>query len=120
MEGIYTFADSGERQHAYVYFRDGEMVSVYGITGEGDTGAPREITPQSGDTFTLLEKWLTIDESGNVTSTELIEGESILQFSNQPFTWQEAYAAEGYYVIGFIVTDLDGNAQQVLTEVYVQ
>lgn len=120
VEGIYTFADSGARQHAYVYFRDGEMISVYGITGEGDTGAPREITPQYGDTFTLLEKWLTLDTDGNVTSTELIEGESVLQFTNQPFTWQEAYAAEGYYVIGFIVTDLDGNSQQVLTEVYVQ
>ncbi len=120
VEGIYTFADGGARQHAYVNFHDGEMVSICGITGEGDTGAPREITPAYGDTFTLLEKWLTLDANGNVTETELIEGESVLQFTNQPFTWQEAYAAEGNYIIGFIVTDLDGNSQQVLTQVYVQ
>lgn len=120
VEGIYTFADSGDRQHAYMNFRDGEMVSIFGVTGEGNTGAPREITPRYGDTFTLLEKWLVLDSSGKTTSTELVEGDSILQFNNQPFTWQQEYAPQGNYVIGFIVTDLDGNAQQVLTEIVVQ
>jgi len=120
VEGIYTFADSGERLNAFINFRDGEMVSVFGITGTDDTGAPREITPKLGDTFTLLDKWLQLDANGNVTDTELLESETVLQFRNQAFTWEEAYAAEGDYIIGFIVTDLDGNSQQVLTQVVVQ
>ena len=120
VEGIYTFVDSGESQNAFINFRNGEMVSVYGITGTADTGAPREITPQSGDTFTLLDKWLQLDANGNVTDTELLESETVLQFRNQAFTWEESYAAAGNYIIGFIVTDLDGNSQQVLTQVVVQ
>ncbi|MFO7743286.1 MAG: hypothetical protein R6X31_13340 [Anaerolineae bacterium] len=32
----------------------------------GATGAPREIIPRSGDTFTVLEKWLDLDEQGRV------------------------------------------------------
>lgn len=120
VEGIYTFASSGERLNAFINFRDGEMVSVYGITGTEDTGAPREITPQSGDTFTLIDKWLQLDSNGNVAETELLESDTVLTFRGQPFTWEESYAAEGTYIIGFIVTDLDGGSQQVLTQVYVQ
>lgn len=95
-------------------------MSVYGISGDGDTGAPREIVPQAGDSFTVLDKWVQLDAQGNVSSTEMLEGETVLQFRGQPFTWQEAYAAAGPYVIGFIVTDLDGNSQQVLTQVNVE
>lgn len=120
VEGIYAFASSGQRLNAYLNFREGELVSVYGISGDGDTGAPREIVPQAGDSFTVLDKWVQLDAQGNVSSTEMLEGETVLQFRGQPFTWQEAYAAAGPYVIGFIVTDLDGNSQQVLTQVNVE
>jgi hypothetical protein len=30
-------------------------------------GTPREINPQSGDQFTILEKWMDLDSQGNVT-----------------------------------------------------
>ena len=119
VQGIYTFAASGEQLNAYLNFQDGELVSVFGITGDADTGAPREIVPRYGDTFTLLDKWLQLDSQGNIGSTELLEGQT-LQFTGQPFTWGEVYAAPGPYVIGFLVTDLDGNSQQVLTPVMVE
>jgi len=119
VEGIYTFASSGEQLNAYINFRDGEMVNVFGITGSAETGAPREIVPQYGDTFTLLDKWLQLDEQGNVTSTDLFEGQT-LQFTGKAFTWGEEYAAPGSYIIGFLVTDLDGNSQQVLTPITVE
>ncbi|MFT3891533.1 MAG: hypothetical protein QM730_07875 [Anaerolineales bacterium] len=64
VEGIYIFAESGKSVNGRLYFQNGNLVQVFGITGDNDTGAPREITPQQGDTFTLLEKWID-DPSGN-------------------------------------------------------
>jgi hypothetical protein len=43
-----------------------------------------------------------------------------LTFRTEPFRWQELDAAAGDYVVGFIVTDLDGNSQEVYTQVTVQ
>ncbi len=96
------------------------IIFVNGITGQGDTGAPSEITPQSGDTFTIVEKWLDLDTDGNVSNTEYLQGQTVLTFNGTPFTWQETYAAQGDYVIGFVVTDLDGNSQEVYQPITVQ
>ncbi|CAG0943344.1 partial Clostripain, partial [Anaerolineae bacterium] len=54
VEGIYTFADSGDSVNSRLLFQNGNLVQVFGTTGQEDTGAPREITPQPGDQFTLL------------------------------------------------------------------
>ena len=120
VDGVYTFAVSGERLNARLNFRDGKLVNVFGITGQADTGAPHEIIPQAGDTFTILEKWLQLDAQGSVQSTIYQEGQTTLSFSGQPFTWQETYAAPGYYILGFVVTDLDGNAQETYDQVTVK
>jgi hypothetical protein len=120
VDGIYTFTSSGDRLNASINFRDGKMVNVVGITGQGDTGAPREIIPQIGDTFTPLDKWLDLDAQGKVTNTVLLESQTVLTFNGQPFTWQETYAPAGDYIIGFIVTDLDGNSKEVYDQVTVQ
>jgi hypothetical protein len=120
VDGIYTFTSSGDRLNASINFRDGKMVNVVGITGQGDTGAPREIIPQIGDTFTPLDKWLDLDAQGKVTNTILLESQTVLTFNGQPFTWQETYAPAGDYIIGFIVTDLDGNSKEVYDQVTVQ
>jgi hypothetical protein len=120
VDGVYTFASDGSQLNARLNFRDGKMINVFGITGQGETGAPHEILPQVGDTFTLQEKWLQLDSQGNVQSTFYQTGQTTLTFNGQPFTWQETYAAQGYYIIGFVVTDLDGNAQETYGQVQVK
>ena len=119
VDGIYTYADGGETRSARLYFQDGALKSVYGFSNEDGTGAPREIVPNQGDTFTILEEWMDLDASGNQVATVSQTG-GTLTFSDQTFTWEELIAAEGDYVVGFIVEDLDGNQFQVFTQVEVQ
>jgi hypothetical protein len=119
VDGIYTFAESGERLNARLNFRNGALVSVFGITGQGDTGAPRQITPQAGDTFTLLDKWMDLNADGSVKEVITQEGET-LTFGAQPFKWIEQYAAAGDYIVGYIVSDMDGNTQEAYGQVTVK
>ncbi len=118
VDGIYTFADSGEAVNARLYFQNGDLVQVFGIRGEGETGAPREITPQENDTFTILEKWFEPTSSGG-TQIAYENGET-LTFGTDPFTWEQLYAAQGEYLVGFIIEDLDGNQYPVYTRITVQ
>ncbi|HET9493343.1 MAG TPA: clostripain-related cysteine peptidase, partial [Chloroflexia bacterium] len=106
VEGIYTYAN-GEKRYARMYFRDGYLHAVVGFTGESGTGSPREITPTRGDSFTVLQRWMDLDQSGNVAQNVQQEGETI-QFGDDPITWEELDAAAGDYIVGFIVEDLDG------------
>lgn len=119
VEGIYTYADSGEQRYARLYFSNGQLNQVFGFTGSDSTGAPREIIPKSGDSFTILEKWMDIDSQGKVTGVVQQEGET-LTFSQTMFTWTQLYAAAGEYMVGFIVEDLDGKAQTVSVRVTVR
>jgi hypothetical protein len=119
VEGLYTFAQTGQSQYAKLFFQDGKLTSVFGYNGDGATGAPREITPTQGDTFTIYEKWMDVDANGAVTGTVQEQGDT-LTFGAQPFEWVELYAAAGDYVIGFIVEDLDGNQYPVYTSLTVQ
>ncbi len=115
--GIYTFVESGESVNASLYFQNGNLVQIFGITGSDDTGAPREITPQEGDTFTLLDKW--IDNPGG-TPQIVYQNGATLTFGASPFQWEQLYAAAGEYVVGFIIEDLDGNQYPVYTQITVQ
>ncbi|MCA9925994.1 MAG: hypothetical protein KC421_26665 [Anaerolineales bacterium] len=117
-DGIYTYAD-GETRHARLLFQNGVLRQVFGFTNTDGTGAPREITPESGDTFTVLERWIDLDASGNVVQNTTQEG-GTLTFSDQPITWEALDAAAGDYIVGFVVTDLDGNAYQAFGEVTVR
>lgn len=119
VEGIYTFADGSEDRYARLYFSNGVMRQVFGFTGENGTGAPREIIPQTGDQFTVLEKWLDLDQNDQVIETVFQPGGS-LTFRDQPFTWLELDAAAGDYIVGFIVEDLDGQTYPVYETVTVQ
>jgi hypothetical protein len=118
VDGVYTYA-SGEERSARLYFRDGIMRQVFAFTAEDQTGAPWEIIPQAGDSFTIQERWLDLDQSGGVTGVSTQQGPT-LTFGDQPFTLVEQDAAAGDYVVGFIVEDLDGNTQQVYTRITVQ
>lgn len=119
VEGIYTFYDSGETRYARLYFANGVLQQVFGFTGEDGNGAPREILPQTGDTFTVLDKWLDLDAQGQVTQASRQAGDT-LTFGTQMFTWTELTAPAGEYLVGFIVEDLDGNAYQMYEQVTVQ
>ena len=119
VDGIYTYADGGESRYARLYFADGVLRQVFGFTDESGTGAPREIIPQSGDSFTVLEKWMDLDQSGRVEQVVSQPGGTLF-FGDQMFTWEELYAAPGLYVVGFFVKDLDGNIYQVYEELRVE
>jgi len=119
VDGTYTYADGGETRDARLLFSDGLLRQVFGFTEEGGSGAPREIIPQPGDTFTVLERWLDLDQQGNVSQVATQPG-ATLTFGDQTFTWEDLDAAAGEYIVGFIVEDLDGNATQVFDRVTVQ
>jgi Clostripain family len=119
VDGTYTYAKDGESRYARLYFSNGTLTQVFGFTGEGGTGSPREITPSTGDTFTVLQKWMDLDQSGRVQQTVTQEG-GTLTFGDQMFTWKEMDAAVGQYIVGFIVSDLDGKSYETYTTITVQ
>jgi hypothetical protein len=111
VEGVYTFADGSDSRYARLYFSDGELKQVYGYTGQDGTGAPREIIPEFGDTFTILEQWMDLVPGGSAEFATQ-EGNTVV-FGDEVMTWEELDAPAGDYVVGFIVEDLDGNAYPV-------
>ena len=68
VDGLYTFAQTGEQRYAQLHFKNEKLTQVVGFTSETDLGAPREITPEQGDTFTIYEKWMDVNSSGQVGS----------------------------------------------------
>jgi len=115
VQGTYTFADTGEQRQAQLIFKDGKLFQIFGFTGTDTAGAPREITPTEGDTFTIANKWLT-----NGGQDIIFEDGDTLTFGAAPFTWEQIYAPAGEYVVGFLVSDLDGNVFASNTQVTVQ
>lgn len=119
VDGLYTFAQTGESRYAQLHFQNGALTQVVGFTSETDTGAPREITPAQGDTFTIYEKWMDLDANGNVTGIVKEKGK-ILTFGSAPFKWVQLFAAQGEYLVGFIAEDLDGNQYPRYTQITVK
>jgi hypothetical protein len=118
VDGTYTFA-SGESRSARLYFRNGALQQVFTFSGDGATGAPREVYPQTGDTFTVWEQWIDLNEQGQAVQ-QATEAGGTLTFRDQMFTYKELDAAVGDYVIGFLAVDLDGNRTQVAERVTVE
>lgn len=119
VEGTYTFADSAESRYAQLLFQDAKLIQVLGYNGSQQAGAPSEITPRAGDTFTVFQKWLNLDSQGNLADTLSEPGET-LTFRGTPLIWEEVYAPAGEYVIGFIVADHDGNQKVSYTTIEVR
>jgi hypothetical protein len=119
VDGIYSYADGGETRYARLYFRNGALRQVYGFTDDSGTGSPREIIPQPGDRFTILETWMDLDSQGNVVRKDTQEG-GTLTFGDTMFAWTDLDAAAGPYVAGFVVEDLDGNTREVFGQVTVE
>lgn len=122
VEGIYSYLD-GEQRQARLYFKNAVLQSVFGITAAGESseagGAPREIVPQPGDKFTILQKWIDLDDQGRVTQTAYQRGKT-LTFGDRPLVYKTLDAAAGNYQVGFIVEDMDGQATAAYAEVTVE
>ena len=118
VDGVYTYAD-GEQRRARLYFQDGALRQVFGFAGSEEAAAPWEITPESGDAFTILDTWIELDDAGRPRGTVYEEGETLV-FEDDMFRLGEVFAAEGDYIIGLIVEDLEGLRRQVYAEITVQ
>ncbi len=92
---------------------------MYGFEGDSAAGAPSEIIPQAGDTFTISETWMDLDSTGQVSGNAYQDGKT-LTFGDKMFTWEEVYAPAGSYVIGVIVQDMDGNQKEAYTQIRVR
>jgi clostripain len=122
LDGVYTYSQDNQTRPARLILRNGTVQRVLGFNGQpgnDSAGAPAEILPQPGDTFTIQETWFDVDANGQFSQVSTQDGKT-LTFGDQPFTWQEQYAAAGEYVIGFIVQDLDGNTVESYTNVTVK
>jgi hypothetical protein len=117
-DGIFTDSTSGETRYARMYFSNGQIRRIYGFTGMKPTGPLSEIIPQSGDKVTLIQTWLEPEGSGSYR--QVTENGKTLIFSSKPFTWKQMYAAAGSYVLGFVVSDLNGNEKQVFGKVTIR
>ena len=108
VRGVYTFAASGKEIDAIIRFSgDSKIRSIFGFNGEGGSGAPREITPKAGDTFTIVEEWLDFDVNPDGEFVDYLGG--TMTFGEQDFEMVAYYAYSGDYVLGIIVEDLNGN-----------
>jgi hypothetical protein len=119
VEGIYTFADGSPDRYARLFFRDGELAQVFAFVGTANNGAgaPREITPQPGDQFTVLAQGYNL---GDDATDEFYSAESgTLTFGKQPFFIEETPAPSGNYVVGVIAEDLDGNQVEAYEGLFV-
>jgi hypothetical protein len=120
VDGIYTYGSAeGGSRYARLYFMNGALQRLYGFTGDQFTGAPREIQPQTGDSFTVIEEWLDLNEQGGVVE-RAYEAGGTLTFTDQMLAWEVMDMAAGNYVVGFIARDPDGQTQQVYTQITVR
>lgn len=119
VDGTYNFADGSPSRSARLYFQDRLLRQVFSFTGENEMGAPWEIVPEKGDTFTIAETWMDLDANGQVVEVATQAGQT-LTFGDKTFSWEDLNAAAGEYVVGFIVEDLDGNQQASYTAIRVE
>jgi hypothetical protein len=112
--GTYRFASGGDPRYAKMYFRDGAMTEVFGFTS-GITqavGAPRQIIPQPGDQFTVLERGDDLTLPDDEGREKYVREGGTLTFGDTPFTIETTPAPSGNYVVGVIAEDLDGRTYE--------
>jgi hypothetical protein len=118
VRGVFQYAGSASEIDAVMEFGgDGKMKNIFGFNGENGAGAPREITPQPGDTFTITEQWLDFDQNPEGEFVDYIGG--TMTFGDTPFEMVGYPASAGSYTLGIIVTDLNGNSVEEFVEVTV-
>ncbi len=118
VEGTYKFADGSPARFARLFFRDGKLSAIFSSTGQGGPGAPRQITPQPGDTFTVTEKGYQLVDSRPEAPFSRAGG--TLTFGNGRLTVEELPAPGGSYLVGIIAEDLDGGRAEQYDAVFVR
>ena len=123
VNGTYTFKETGEKRPAQLRFMDEKLYQVMGFTGISDLGdglggggGAWEITPSVGDSFTVKESWMNANAQGQVTGTEQREGGTLV-FSGKPIVAVTKYLPQGKAVIGFMVSDFDGQVRSVFKQI---
>jgi hypothetical protein len=108
--GTYRFASGGDPRFAKIYFRDDKMTEIFGFTGSitQAVGAPRQITPQVGDQFTVLERGDDLNQEDEAGREKYVQEGGTVTYNGQPFTLETTPASSGNYVVGLIAEDLDG------------
>ncbi len=121
VDGTYTFADTGETRRAQLHFKGGEsLFQVFGFVGSSTTGAPSEITPRVGDTFTVSLSYMDLDQNGKVKGISTHTGDTIT-FTGKTIRWENVYLPDGKYLVGVLISDHDGNVTPpVYTEITVR
>lgn len=119
VDGTYTFADTGETRKAQLHFKGESLFQVFGFVGSDTTGAPSEITPRVGDTFTVSLSYMDLDQNGKVKGISTHTGDTIT-FTGKPIQWGTAYLPDGKYLVGVLISDHDGNVTPVYTEITVR
>lgn len=110
VEGLYTLGDSGSTRFAKLLFSGGQLVSVFGFTGaqNNGAGAPWEITPKAGDTFTVLEQGFNLSEEAE--DEDFSREGGTVTFGAETMTLEAVPAPSGNYVVGIIAEDFDGRS----------
>ena len=88
---------------------------MHAFTNADFSGAPSEVTPEMGDTFTILDQWYDLATQ----EYSYAEGDT-LTFGATPWTYEAVPAPAGTYNIGFIAEDLDGNYSEQYVDVEVR
>ena len=114
-DGIYTFQSGETRSARLIWDSEGYLRAIYGFTNADFTGAPSEITPEVGDTFTILDLWYDV-----ATQDYSYENGDTLTFGNEPWTYSAVPAPAGTYNVGFIAEDLDGNYSEQYVDIEIQ
>ena len=108
MDGTYTYADNGEQRYAAPLLPAGARCSRSSASPADGTGAPREILPQPGDTFTVQGDVAGPGcERASHGKTATQDGEHA-DLRRPIFRWEELDAAPANTSSGFMVEDLDG------------
>ncbi len=114
----YLPADGSPAIRARLFFRDSTLTRIIGYNGTGATGGLREITPQTGDQFTIIESGFNLSQDATEDKFERDSG--TLVYTDQPFTIEQIPAPAGSYVVGFIAEDLDGNRSESYENLFVE
>lgn len=109
VDGIYQSAVTGDKRYAVLHFRGDVMQDLLGYPDTEGKGAPHEIVPQPGDTFTIQQQYLSLDENVSEEDSLFAQDGGMLTFGQAKFTWEEMQPEAGGYVIGILVEDMDGN-----------
>lgn len=119
VDGTYTFADTGETRTAQLHFKGESLFQIFGFVGSTTTGAPSEITPKVGDTFTVSRRWMDLDANGKIVGISHDDGDTIT-FTGAQMNWGVQYLPDGTYLVGVLVADHDGNITPIYTEIAVR